>query len=203
MKKLIFYLLISFYILVVFFIGCGPRAAIRRDYDFSQIKRVGVLKFDSSQVGLFSNYDPGAMVADEFVYQLLDRGITVVERSQLENILREQDLGQSGRLDTSTIKKIGRILGVDALIMGTVTKCVPDRKERFYLKDEQGKLREEIFLIDAEVGINARMVDTETGIVIWASSYSYDSFYIDSAIRYTVSALVNTLEDVWPMARKK
>jgi len=203
MRKLIFYSVVSFCILAAFFIGCAPRAAIRRDYDFSKIKRVGVLKFDSSQVGLFSSYDPGAMVADEFVYQLLDRGITVVERSQLDNILKEQDLGQSGRLDATTIKKIGKILGVDALIMGTVIKCIPDRKERFYLKDEQGKLKEEIFLIDAEVGINARMVDTETGIVVWASSYSYDSFYIDTAIRHTVSALVSTLEDVWPIAKRK
>ncbi|MFN3966464.1 MAG: CsgG/HfaB family protein [Endomicrobiia bacterium] len=197
MKKSIFFLLLAF------FIGCGPRVAIRHDYDFRQIKRVGVLKFDSSQVGIFSDYDPGSAVADEFVFQLLNRGVTVVERSQLENIIKEQDLGQSGRLDTSTIKKIGKILGVDALIMGTVIKCIPDRKERFYLKDDQGRLREEIFLVNAEVGINARMVDTETGMVIWASSYSYDSFYIDSAIRHTVSALMNTLNHVWPTLKEK
>ncbi len=188
---------------VALIMGCAPKAAIRRDYDFKQIKRVGVLKFDSSQVGLFYSYDPGSSIADEFIFQLLDRGVTVVERSQLENIIKEQDLGQSGRLDPETIKKIGKILGVDALIMGTVTKYIPDRKERFYLKDENGRLREEIFLVNAEVGINARMVDTETGIVIWASSYSYDSFYVDTAIRHTVSALVSTLEDVWPTIRKR
>lgn len=184
--------------------GCaGPRASIRRDYDFNQIKRIGVLKFDSSQVGYLSSYDPGNAVADEFVLQLLDRGIMVVERSYLENIMKEQDLGTSGRLDTTTIKKIGKLLGVDALIIGTVVKGVQDRKERFYLKDEQDRMREEIFVVNAEVSINARMVDVETGVVIWASSYAYDSFYIDGAIRHTVSAMVDTLEDVFPAIRRK
>ncbi len=188
-----------------FIAGCsyGPRASIRREYDFSQVKRIGVLKFDSSQIGYLSSFDPGNAVADEFVLQLLDRGIMVVERSYLENIIKEQDLGTSGRLDTATIRKIGKLLGVDALIIGTVVKGVQDRKERFYLKDEQDRMREEIFVVNAEVSINARMVDVETGAVIWASSYAYDSFYIDGAIRHTVSAMVNTLEDVFPAVRRK
>lgn len=183
--------------------GCGPIAAIRKDYNFAQIKQVGVLKFDSSQIGYFPSYDPGNEIADEFVFQLLSRGIPVIERSQLESIIKEQDLGHSGRLDTATVKKIGKILGVDALIIGTVTKYIPDRKERIYLKDEEGRMREQIFMVNAEVGINARMVDVETGAIIWASSYVYDSFYMNSAIRMTVSSLVDTLEDVFPAMKRK
>lgn len=204
-KETIYLLLAVCCLLLTVLTGCGaPRASIRRDYDFNQIKRIGVLKFDSSQIGYLSSYDPGNAVADEFVLQLLDRGIMVVERSYLENIMKEQDLGTSGRLDTTTIKKIGKLLGVDALIIGTVIKGVQDRKERFYLKDEQqDRMREEIFVVNAEVSINARMVDVETGVVIWASSYAYDSFYIDGAIRHTVSAMVDTLEDVFPAIRRK
>jgi len=193
------------YLLLTVFIGCiSPRASIKRDYDFNRIKRIGVLKFDSSQIGYLSTYDPGNAVADEFVYQLLDRGIMVVERSYLENIMKEQDLGASGRLDAATIKRIGKILGVDALIIGTVTKSVQDKKERFYLRNEQdNRIREEIFVVNAEVGINARMVDVETGEIVWAGAYSYDSFYIDSAIAQTVSALMDTLKGVLPATKTK
>ena len=191
------------YLLFAVFSGCGPRASIRRDYDFSQINRIGVMKFDSSQVGFFASYDPGNAVADEFVLQLLDRNVMVIERSCMEGVMSEQDLWKSGSVDPVTVKKIGKLLGVDALIIGTVTKYIPDRKERFYMRDEQGKLREEIFVVNAEVGISARMVDVESGVVIWASSYSYDSFYVDSAISQTVSAIMDTLKDILPAMKKR
>ncbi|MFH1414515.1 MAG: CsgG/HfaB family protein [Elusimicrobiota bacterium] len=182
----------------VTFTGCGPKVAFRPDYNFNKIERVGVLRFDSSQIQIINTYnDPGNAVADEFVFQLLSRGTRVVERSRIESILREQHLWKSGNIDPATIREMGKILGVDALIMGTVTRYIPDRKERVYIKDDKGELQEEIFLIEAEIGISARMVDVVTGEVIWASSYFYDSFYVDSAIRQAVSAILDSLKKVW------
>src|SRR3989339_741702 len=185
-----------------FFTGCGPRIAVRRDYEFSRIKRVGVLKFDSSDVGPFSTYDPGNTVADEFVFQLLSRDIAVIERNRIENVLREQDLWTSGRIDPSTVRGIGKILGVDTLIIGTVTRYIPDSKKRFYLDDPHGGLSEEIFMVYSEFGLTARMVNVETGTVIWVGSYTYDSFYMESAIRLTVSALMDKLDEILPSVRK-
>jgi len=48
-------------------------------------------------------------------------GIRVIERSRIEEIMMEQDFGKSGRIDPATAAEIGKILGVDALIMGTLT----------------------------------------------------------------------------------
>ncbi|MBN1383785.1 MAG: hypothetical protein JW983_02730 [Elusimicrobia bacterium] len=181
----------------IFFTGCGPKVAIRRDYDFSNVVRVGVLKFDSSQVQFLSSYDPGNAVADEFVFQLIDRGIKVIERSRIENIIEEHNLWKSGNIDPATIKEMGKILGVDALIMGTVTRYIEDKKERIYIKDDNGDLKEEIFLVEAEVGISARMVDVVTGEVVWAGTYVYDSFYTESAIRQAVSGILDSLKKIW------
>lgn len=179
--------------------GCVPRVAVKRDYDFTKVRRIGVLKFDSSQVSYFnSSSDPGNGVADEFVLELLIRDFSVIERSRLQSIIKEQDLSTSGRLDPATIKKLGRILGVDALILGTIVRYTPDSKRRFYLQDDGGRLREEIFVVNAELGISARMVDVETGMVVWAGAYSYDSFYMDGAVHGVVSALMNTLDKVLP-----
>ncbi len=181
----------------IIFIGCGPRVAIRTDYDFNKINRVGVLSFNSSQIQYLSSYDPGSAIADEFVFQFLRRGVRVIERSRIESVLKEHRLWKSGNIDPATIKEMGRLLGVDVLIMGTVTKYIPDKKKRIYIRDNNGEVQEEIFLVEAEVGISARMVDVVTGEVIWAGSYEYDSFYVDAAIRQAVSALVNSLKKIW------
>ncbi|MFW6134572.1 MAG: CsgG/HfaB family protein [Elusimicrobiota bacterium] len=182
----------------LFFIsGCGPKAAFISDYDFSKIERIGVLKFDSSQVNYFSSYDPGYAVADEFVFQFVKRGVKVVERSRIEQVLKEHNLWKSGNIDPATIKEMGKILGVDALVFGTVTRYIPDKKRRIYIEDPDGNMKEEVFMVDAEVGISARMVDVVTGEVVWAGSYSYDSFYIETAVRQAVSAMLDSLEKAW------
>ncbi len=184
-------------ILLLLLGGCGPKIAYRQDYDFSAIQRVGVIRFDGAGLGLTAGAEPGSAVADEFVFQLLNRGARVIERSRLESVLREHNLWRSGDIDPETVKEMGQILGVDAIIMGTITRFVPDKKERIYVRDREGNVREEIFLVEAEVGISARMVDVETGEIIWAGSYVYDSFYMDTAIRQAVNAILNSLRDVW------
>lgn len=45
----------------------------------------------------------------------------VVERRQLVKVLNEHDLGTSGLLDAEAMGKIGQILGVDAIVTGSVT----------------------------------------------------------------------------------
>lgn len=46
---------------------------------------------------------------------------TVVERSTLEPVLREQDLGASGRVSQGTAAEIGRITGAQYLVTGAVS----------------------------------------------------------------------------------
>lgn len=46
---------------------------------------------------------------------------TVVERSQLDHVLAEQDLGASGRVRPDTAAEIGRLTGAGYIVTGTVT----------------------------------------------------------------------------------
>ncbi len=46
---------------------------------------------------------------------------TVVERSQLDHVLREQDLGASGRVRPDTAAEIGQLTGAGYIVTGTVT----------------------------------------------------------------------------------
>ena len=191
---LLFVLLFSF---LALFFGCVPLTAIKKGYDFTRINRIGVLEFTSYRENIYS----GNAVTDEFIRQLIFRDIDVVERERLESVLREQHLAESKYLDPETVKQVGKILGVDALITGTVTKYIADDRETIYFRDEDGNIKTEVFLKRAEVGVSARMIDVETGSIVWASSYTYESFDMEGAIRGVASRVLNSLKKVWPQMK--
>src|SRR2546423_6733004 len=92
-------------------------------------KRVAVLDFDygtvhSSVTGLYgSDVDVGKGVAIMLLSELAQNGTyTVVERAQLDRVLNEQNFQQDARSDVSSAAKLGRLLGVDAIIIGSITQ---------------------------------------------------------------------------------
>jgi curli biogenesis system outer membrane secretion channel CsgG len=57
----------------------------------------------------------------EFGLQGLQQ-VRMVERAQIDKILSEQDLGDSGRIDAGTAAKIGNTLGVKYIVTGQITR---------------------------------------------------------------------------------
>jgi curli biogenesis system outer membrane secretion channel CsgG len=99
-------------------------------------KRIAVLDFDyatvRSSVGDIwgSDVDIGKGIADMLVTDLVRNGTySVIERKQLDRVLGEQNFQQSGRADASTAAQLGRILGVDAIIIGSITQFGRDDKK--------------------------------------------------------------------------
>lgn len=140
-------------------------------------KRIAVLDFDYATVHAYvtdiwgSDVDIGKGIADMLVTQLVRNGTySVVERKQLDRILREQNFQQSGRADASTAAQLGRILGVDAIIIGSVTQFGRDDKK---LGVGGGVRVGGIGLggigrrsSKAIVGIDARIVDIKTAEIL-------------------------------------
>jgi len=62
-----------------------------------------------------------AMLVTEFSGR---EGMRVVERAQLNALLREQDLSLSGRIDDSDAIEVGKMLGVQYVFLGQVTSIV-------------------------------------------------------------------------------
>jgi curli biogenesis system outer membrane secretion channel CsgG len=100
-----------------------------------QRKRVAVMNFDyatvqSNVAALFgTNQDIGKGIADILVDKLVNGGAySVIERKQLDKILAEQNFANSDRADNATAAKIARILGVDAIILGSITQFGRDDK---------------------------------------------------------------------------
>src|SRR6266704_119164 len=92
-------------------------------------KRVAVLNFDYATVqsgvaAIFgSNQDVGKGIADLLVDKLVTDGTySVIERKMLDKILAEQNFSNSDRADATSAAKIGKVLGVDAIIIGSITQ---------------------------------------------------------------------------------
>jgi hypothetical protein len=197
---------------VLFLGGCAtPEVAVNSRADFSKIHRVAVATFGG----------PGGDVgADLLTQDLLRHGADVVERQRLDALIHEQDMGTNGVLDPKTMKKIGKVLGVDAIFLGTIANNVPSqsylipRSRRGGYGYEStpvpiaggnvtagpatGIPRTDIVTSAAQAAIIARMVDVETGSILWSGRMSYEGYDTQSAMASVTGSFAKSLVPLWP-----
>ncbi len=95
----------------------------------AQKVRVAVLPLENNSTWHFWGDQLGAAASDELTTQLVKSGqFSVIERRQIEAILAEQGLGQSGRVNPSTAAALGEILGVQVVLLGSITQFSIDTK---------------------------------------------------------------------------
>ena len=89
----------------------------------------------------------GKYIAEELTTALFNSGkFNIVERNLLNKVLDELKLAQSGAVDPSSAKELGKITGVDAVVTGTIQDLV------------------------GRVAINCRLIETQTGNIFAAAS---------------------------------
>jgi curli biogenesis system outer membrane secretion channel CsgG len=139
---------------------------------------VAVIDFDyatvQSQVSSVfgTNSDVGKGIVDLLVDKLVSDGVfSVIERKALDKIMAEQNFSNSDRADSNSAAKIGRVLGVDAIIVGSITQFGRDDKSvgggavaavtgRFGLGGAK------VSKSAAVVQITSRMINTSTGEIL-------------------------------------
>ncbi len=134
-----------------------------------KLPKVAVLPFDDGSINDHwwgDNFDVGKGVGDELVTALLNQTPKVfrlIEREQVDNVIQEQDFGASGRVDTRSAAKIGKILGVQYLIMGRVTEfSIKSTNRGLSLGGNSLGVNKS----NAVVAIDARLVDTASAEII-------------------------------------
>jgi len=141
-------------------------------------KRVAVLDFDygtvrSSVAAIWgTDRDVGKGIADLLVEKLVQGGVyTVVERRAIDKVLLEQNFSNSDRVDPTTAAKIGRILGVDAIIIGSITQF--GRDDKATTLGGLGRISRTFGVggvqrreAKAVVDITARMISTDTAEIL-------------------------------------
>lgn len=203
--------------------GCAGSTAVSRHFDRDKIRKLGVVRFEAV---------PGAELGagDIFAKHLLKRGFRVVERARIEAVLDEQRLGATGAIPPEAAKELGRLLGVDGLVMGQVTDYQPQRKsvvmttthetrvepvfKKVKRKTKKGPPRwvrvqvstrtkhstrevPMVFTIDAQVSLVAKLVDVETGEIVWIGSTSGEGVTPLMAVESAASYLARKLKKEW------
>ncbi len=143
----------------IFSLAKGPRVAVF-DFDFAAVHKW----WDW-------NWDIGKGISDILVTELVNDGTyRVIERKALDKILAEQDFSTSDRANPETAAKIGKILGVKYIIIGSVTTFGLDTKKvgvgGVAWVDKFGLGKVGTKKTKAKVVINARMIDVDTGEIV-------------------------------------
>ena len=108
----------------------------------------------------------GAAMTEQLTTALINTGrFVVLERRALDEVLGEQDLGASGRVNPDTAAQTGKVIGADWLIRAAITEF-----EQKKSRSGGGVLLRGVGLggtrSEAFVALDVRIVDAETGEVI-------------------------------------
>jgi TolB-like protein len=109
-----------------------------------QKKTIAIVEFTDLQGNVT---DFGRYLAEELVTRLYDtEKFRVIERQMLNKVIAEQKLTLTGVVDSASAKQLGKILGVDAIVSGTITNLAESLK------------------------VNARLISTQTGEIFAVAS---------------------------------
>lgn len=214
------------------FTGCaGQVVSVKQDFDFHKIRRVAVLGFEDFPQMPGS----GKVIGGAFEKALLQAGANLVERRQIEAVLKEQNLDLTGALDPKETLSLGKILNVDALVLGTLTVYTPENRgvvmvdihekysdpifktetysqkvgsdtwrteERTVVRGYQQRSKSyqvpQTYVLQAEVGASVRMVDVQTGEILWVGTSSEEALNSQIAAEALARRVLRALKKVWP-----
>jgi TolB-like protein len=117
---------------------------IANKIEAGQKQKIAVLEFTDLQGNVT---DFGRYLAEELITRLYESNkFKVIERQLLNKVIAEQKLSLSGVVDPASARKLGSVLGVDAIVSGTIA----DRGE--------------------SLKVNARLISSETGEIFSAAA---------------------------------
>ena len=110
------------------------------------IKKIAIMDYTGLSQG---DINFGAYLSDEITLQLfLKEQFQIIERDQLDYIINEQKLNNSGLIDDQSAINIGKILSVDAVILGNIST------------------------LNNDILINTKAISAETGEILFINNLS-------------------------------
>jgi len=164
----------TFYLLLTF-AGCAPRTTVKqkqavtvRETEKVESKmtgpkrRIGVVDFENKTT--YGQARLGTAASDILITELVkSEKFIVVERDKINKILDEQKLQQTGIIDSATAVQVGKILGLNAIVTGSVSQFgVKTGGSEYILAQSKQQV--------AECTVDIRVVDVETGQILYADS---------------------------------
>jgi len=132
-------------------------------------ERLSLLQILFGQQGAQSD-NLGTGMSDMLTTSLVESNrFIVVERQNLEDVMKEQSLGASGMVNEQTAPKIGEILGTQVFIRGAVTEF-QERTGGNAGGFGFGKFGIGVSTSQAHVAIDIKIYDASTGVILFAKS---------------------------------
>ena len=99
-----------------------PRIAVM-DFDYATVQTVSAAVFGT-------NVDIGKGIVNLLITGLVkDGSFSIIERSALDKIMTEQNFSNSNRADPNSAARLGKLLGVDAIVVGAITEFGNETKK--------------------------------------------------------------------------
>ncbi|MBT4193620.1 MAG: hypothetical protein HOM14_17990 [Gammaproteobacteria bacterium] len=130
--------------------------------DFKGAKlRVGVVNFENNAARKVRDIE---IVATNILTTMLQESgqFIVVPRQDLDAILDQQDLSASKIIGPNTAIHLGKVLGLNAILTGSITSYAE-------LVESSNTILTQSKTLVAKVGVDYRIVDTTTGVQLFAS----------------------------------
>lgn len=136
-------------------------------------KRVAVFTFEDKsdhQHHWWGGQGVGEGMADMLITELVKSGrYSVLERGEIQKIMDEQALGQSGAVTQESAAKVGQLLGVELAVIGAVTEFGWSEGNVGGSLAKKG-LGLGVKTTSATVAVDVRLVNTSTGEIIAADN---------------------------------
>lgn len=141
--------------------GCAQRVLVQPPVDIAHYNRIAVLPLETDSYLSTA----GNQLADEIVLNLLKFApqLDVIERTRVDALMNEQHLVRSGYISSESAIALGRMLGVRAILTGSVSLSIGD------IQPTPLSLQRV-----ATGAVTVRLIDTETGKVIWGDRRESD-----------------------------
>ena len=119
-----------------------------------EINKVAVFKFDKIRY-----YQTADKISDLLIHEFLKLGFDVVERADIERLVKEQKLSISGFIDPKEAVAIGKLTGADTIVIGTGELDPKDKDMLTYLVIKVISLKTGSVIITANLKKNMNIRD--------------------------------------------
>ncbi len=161
----------------VFAIGCTPQTkSVHNDDENVKVElveqsktsfkgpklRVGVVNFQNNSPRKVAGIETAA--TNILTTMLHETGsFIVIPQQDMQSILDQQKMGASGVISSNTAAQMGKILGLNAILTGSITSYAE-------LVEGSNTLLSQSKTQVAKVGVDYRIVDTTTGVQLFAAN---------------------------------
>lgn len=158
--------------LLSFFTGCAPSTSVKKKQAVTiekpkevvvpPKKKISVVEFENKTA--YGQRRLGDAASDILMTELgKSQKFILIERAKLDKIIAEQKLQATGMYDAATVAQLGKLAGVDAIVVGVISQFGVKTGGSDYLLTQS---KQQV----AECTVDIRVIEVETGKILYVDS---------------------------------